>query len=90
MTPQRQFAESVKYTPRPVVLIPTEEGFVVMEAYGTSRDYICEVRPDELAQWAREDFTAHRDQRPQRQTPARPTLDLQMNLDDLELALNNL
>ena len=87
MTPQRQFAESVKYTPRPVVLIPTDEGFVVMEAYGPRRDYICEVRPDELAQWVREDFAA---QRLQRQTPAHPTPDLQMDLNDLELDFDNL
>ena len=87
MTPQRQFAESVKYTPRPIILIPTDDSFVVMEAYGTRRDYICEVPSDELAQWVREDFTALR---PQRQTPAPPTLDLQMNLDDLDLDFDNL
>ena len=88
MTSQRQFAESVKYTPRPLVIIPTEEGFVIMEAYGIRREYICEVRPDELAQWVREDFTSCR---AERQTPpATATADIDSLLDTINFNLDDL
>ena len=88
MTPQRQFAESVKYTPRPIILIPTDDSFVVMEAYGTRRDYICEVPSDELAQWVREDFS---NQRPKEQKPpATATTNIDSLLDTLQLNLDDL
>lgn len=88
MTPQRQFAESVKYTPRPIVIIPTNDGFVIMEAYGTRREYICEVRPDELAQWVREDFASHGAER--QIPPATAIPDIDSLLDILNLDLDNL
>ncbi len=60
MTPARQFAESVKYTARPVILIPFEGSFIIMESYSFRRDYICTIPAAELAVWATDDFTRQR------------------------------
>ncbi len=56
MTPQRQFAESVKYTAQPIILIPVEAGFIIMEVTGYKRNYLRTVTPAELAAWATNDF----------------------------------
>ena len=60
MTPERQFAESVKYTARPLVIILINDQFVIMKAYGTRREPICTIPPAELARWATDDFSRQR------------------------------
>lgn len=56
MTPAQQFAESVKYTARPVIIIPFSGQFVIMSVRLANRDYIGTFSPAELARWAENDF----------------------------------
>ena len=82
MTPIPQFAESVKYTARPVVLIPVlDDHIVVMEAYGTRRKYICTIPSAELAAWAAADFTRQRSRRTEAMKPRPPKIILDLDID---------
>ncbi len=76
MTPQRQFAESVKYTARPIVIIPVEDGFVIMEVAGYHRTYLCTIPAAELAVWVWDDFVRQRSCRAEAMKPKAPALDL--------------
>jgi len=77
MTPSRQFAESVKYTARPIILIPASSGeIVIMEAFGARREYICTLPPAELARWAKEDFARQTSLQKEAMRPKIPNLDL--------------
>jgi len=79
MTPELQFAESVKYTARPIVLIPVNGNFVIMEAYGTRREPICTVPPAELAAWAVADFARQRSRRAEAMKPRPNKIDLDID-----------
>jgi len=84
MTPQYQFAESTKYSARPVVIIPTEAGFILFEAYGTTRDYIVTIPSGELARWMEEDFARQRSRRAATK-PRPPIVDLDLDSFDFVL-----
>jgi len=83
MTPELQFAESVKYTARPVIIIPVDGGFIIMEAYGTHREPLCTIPSAELARWAEDDFARQRSRRAEAMKPRPPIVDL--NLIDIVL-----
>jgi len=92
MTPALQFAESVKYTARPIIVIPTEEGFMIFAVHGVFRGMLDTVSPAELAGWMEEDFRRQQSRREEElameinksglvQQPPAPKLDL----DDFKL-----
>ncbi len=81
MTPELQFAESVKYTARPIVLIPVDGGFVIMEAYGTRRELLCTIPPAELARWVADDFARQRSCRAEAMKPQPGKIVLDLDID---------
>ena len=81
MTPELQFAESVKYTARPIILIPVDGGFVIMEAYGTCRKPLCTIPSAELARWAVDDFARQRSCRAEAMKPRPAEIDLDLDID---------
>jgi len=87
MTPSRQFAESVKYTARPVILIPSNGGLVItiMEAYGATREYICTIPSAELTRWVENDFARQRSCRALAMKPRPPIVKIDLDLFDFEL-----
>ena len=76
MTPQRQFAESVKYTARPLILIPVEGDFIIMEVAGYHRTILCTISAAELAAWAKADFARQQSLRDKAMKPQPFALDL--------------
>ena len=85
MTPQRQFAESTKYSIRPVIIIPVEGGFVLFEAYGTARDYIDTIPSAELGRWVENDFARQRSRREAAIKPRPPIVEINLDSIDFEL-----
>ena len=86
MTPELQAALSIKYSARPLVIIPSEDLFFVFDNTLDGRKLLSTFSPAELTDWLRKDFARQRSQMAERKAAERKPILLDLP-DDFDFNL---